>query len=386
MDRAALIWDPALADYNLGPTHPLNPVRLTLSVDLMEAYGFLDEDDIIDPRPATDLQIALVHSRGYIETVVEASDWGTGLHAGSGLGTDDNPIFPGMHDVAALICGASITGLREVVTGKRTRTFSIAGGLHHAHRSRAAGFCVFNDAAVAIAVAREERPGLRVLYIDVDAHHGDGVEEAFAGSAEVMTISLHESGLFAFPGTGFPSETGYDAGRGYAVNVPLPRLATDECYRLAFDHVVDPLARAFAPDVIVAQLGADAHHTDPLTDLGMTLPGYRDVVDRIIALADDLCEGRLAALGGGGYQIVTVVPLAWTWVMARLTGVELAEEIPENWRERVVAKGLAQPPRTLGADDRFELPAAQAEFVLTQTETAIRDVRDAVFPLHGLVP
>jgi acetoin utilization protein AcuC len=384
--RAALIWDPALADYDLGPGHPLNPRRLTLTVELMAAYGIPEPGGIIVPRTASEQELMLVHSSGYIETVVEASDWGTGLHAGSGLGTEDNPIFPGMHRISALICGASIVALQEVLSGRRTRTFSIAGGLHHAHRSRAAGFCVYNDVAVAIAVARAARPDLRVLYVDIDAHHGDGVQEAFGGSPKVMTVSLHESGMYAFPGTGFPSEMGYDEGLGYAVNVPMPRLATDECYRLAFDRVVAPLARAFQPDVIVAQLGADAHHDDPLTELGMTLPGYRDIVDRIVGIADDLCEGRLVALGGGGYQIVTVVPLAWTWVMARLLGIELADEVPESWRGRVLAMLGTEAPRSLGATDEFELPGEQAASVLTQTEAVIREARGALFPLHGLTP
>jgi acetoin utilization protein AcuC len=352
----------------------------------MAAYGIPRPGGTIEPRAASEQELMLVHSAGYIETVIEASDWGTGLHTGSGLGTEDNPIFPGMHRISALVCGASIVAVDEVLSGRRTRTFSIAGGLHHAHRSRAAGFCVYNDVAVAIAVARAARPELRVLYVDIDAHHGDGVQEAFDGTPKVMTVSLHETGVYAFPGTGFPSEMGHDEGRGYAVNVPMPRFATDECYRLAFDRVVAPLARAFQPDVIVGQFGADAHHSDPLTDLGMTLPGYRDTVDRVVGLADELCEGRLVALGGGGYQIVNVVPLAWTWVMGRLLGIELADEIPEIWRERVVALARKDAPRSLGANDIFELPAEQAASVLAQTGLVVREARDALFPLHGLIP
>lgn len=386
MARAALIWDPALAAYDLGPHHPLNPVRLTLTVDLMAAYGITQIADTIRPRIATDSELGLVHSSGYIEGVRESSDWGTGLHAGMGLGTEDNPIYPGMHDIAALTCGASMAGLSEVLSGSHKRTFSIAGGMHHAHHHRAAGFSVYNDAAVAIAVERSANPGLRVLYIDIDAHHGDGVQEAFYGSADVMTVSVHETGMQAFPGTGFPPENGYGEGVGYSVNVPMPTFATDACYRLAFDATVVPLARAFAPDVIVAQLGVDAHHDDPQTDLGMTLPGYHDLVRRIIALADELCEGRLAALGGGGYHIVEVVPLAWTWVMAELLGVELDDEVPESWRTHVCETIGHEPPRSLGATDGFELPPEQAASVLEQTEATVREVRELLFPIHGIRP
>ena len=386
MDRAALVWDPQLAAYDLGDAHPLNPLRLTLSIELMDALGVLGANTIVAPRQATENELLLVHSIGYIETVREASDWTFGTGPAMGLGTEDNPIYPGMHEIAALTCGSTMCGIEEVLAGRREKTFSIAGGMHHAHRSRAAGFSVYNDAAVGISVAREARPGLRVLYVDIDAHHGDGVQEAFAGSAEVLTISIHESGLYTFPGTGFPGEIGYGAGEGFSANVPLPAYATDECFALAFDEVVAPLARAFAPDIIVAQLGVDAHHLDPQTELGLTLPGYRSLVRGIIALADELCEGRLAALGGGGYHIVDVVPLAWAWVMARLGGVELGDEVPDIWRSQVRSRLGCEPPRSMGAEDRFDSPVERSQHVLTLTAERVRETRAAVFPHHGLTP
>jgi acetoin utilization protein AcuC len=328
----------------------------------------------------------LVHSIGYIEAVREASDWGFGTRMAMGLGTEDNPVYPGMHDIAALTCGSTIRGIDEVLSDGRKRTFSIAGGMHHAHRSRAAGFSVYNDASVGIAVARQKQPGLRVLYIDIDAHHGDGVQESFAGSAEVLTISIHESGLYTFPGTGFPGECGYGPGEGFAANVPLPAYATDECFALAFDQVVVPAARAFQPDIIVAQLGVDAHHDDPQTELGMTIPGYRSLVRGIIGLADELCDGRLAALGGGGYHIVEVVPLAWTWLMATLGSVELSDEVPEVWREHVRSRLGCEPPHSMGAHDHFESPPERAERVLELTAERVREAREAVFPHLGIAP
>lgn len=386
VDRAALIWDPYLAAYDMGPGHPLDPRRLTLTVELMEAFGLLGPDVVVTPEKATDEDLRLVHSSGYIEAVHQASDWSTDFRPDMGLGTADNPIFPDMHEVAALQCGAAILGVEEVLSGRRTRTFSIAGGMHHAHRSRAAGFCVYNDAAVGIAVALRARPGLKVLYIDIDAHHGDGVQEAFIDSADVMTLSIHESGVYAFPGTGFSEDIGSGLGEGYAANVPLPAYATDECFALAFDGVIVPLARAFRPDVIVAQLGIDAHHSDPLIELGLTLPGYRSLVRGIIGLADELCQGRLAALGGGGYRIVDVVPLAWTWVMAELQGVELSDVVPEEWRVRTRARMGCEPPQGMGAQDRFDSPAERVENVLRLTAERVLATRQAVFPLHGLTP
>ena len=386
MNRAALIWSPELAAYDLGEAHPLNPLRLTLTVELMQSFGMLASNDVISPRPASDNELLLVHSLGYIEAVREASDWGAGLRPGMGLGTEDNPVYPGMHDIAALTCGASIQGIEAVLSGRQLRTFSIAGGMHHAHRSRAAGFSVYNDAAVGIAVARERHPGLKVLYIDIDAHHGDGVQEAFAGSAEVLTISIHETGLHAFPGTGFPGEIGYGPGEGFSANVPLPMDATDECFELAFDEVVAPLAAAFRPGLIVAQLGVDAHHRDPQTDLCQTLPGYRSLVRRIVRLADELCAGRLAASGGGGYHVVDVVPLAWTWVMAELGDVQLPDAVPEVWREHVRARMGCEPPSSMGERDEVDTPPDRTAELLALTSEQARAAREAVFPHHGLVP
>jgi acetoin utilization protein AcuC len=385
-DRAALIWDADLAGYDMGPSHPLDPLRLKLTVELMEAFGLVVPDVVISPRGATEDELLLVHSAEYIEAVRHAGDRPSDFIPAMGLGTADDPVFPDMHRVASLTCGASIRGIEEVLSGRRMRTFSIAGGMHHAHRDRAAGFCVYNDAAVGIAVAGERRPDLRVLYVDIDAHHGDGVQEAFADSAQVLTISIHESGQYAFPGTGFPAEIGHGAGEGFSANVPLPVRATDECFALAFDDVVVPLARAFRPDIVVAQLGVDAHYSDPLTDLGLTLPGYRSLVRGIIGLADELCGGRLAAVGGGGYRIVDVVPPAWTWVMAELGDMWLPDEVPEVWRDSVRSRLGCEPPRSMGDRDRFELPAERVEAVLALTADRIREAREAVFRYHGLAP
>jgi acetoin utilization protein AcuC len=386
MDGAALIWDPDLTSYYMGPAHPLDPVRLTLTAQLIEAFGFLAPADVIHPRSATEDELRLVHSLRYIEAVRHAGDWSTDFSPTMGLGTADNPIFPGMHEAAALTCGATIEGIEEVLAGRRPRTFSIAGGMHHAHRDRAAGFCVYNDAAVGIAAARRERPDLRVVYIDIDGHHGDGVEEAFASCAEVLTISTHESGDYAFPGTGFSTDIGTGAGLGFAANVPLPAYATDECFSMALDGVVAPLTRAFRPDLIVAQVGIDTHHSDPLLDLGLTIPGYRRLVRGIVGLADEACAGRLAAVGGGGYRTVDVVPPAWSWVMAELAGVELPDQVPEAWREQVRALLGRDAPESMGECDRFDSPAERVQAVLELTARRVQETRDAVFPYHGLTP
>ena len=386
MSQAALIWDPRLADYDLGDGHPLNPIRLVLATSLMDSLGLLGPGIVLAPSEASEDQLRLVHSAGYIEAVRHAGDWASDFRPHMGLGTEDNPVYPGMHEVAALTCGGSILAMDEVLSGRRIRTLSIAGGMHHAHKARAAGFSIYNDAAVAIAVALEQNPDLRVLYLDIDAHHGDGVQEAFAGSGQVLTISIHESGLYAFPGTGFPGEVGYGSGEGFSANVPLPSLATDECFDLAFERVVAPLARAFRPDIIVAQVGVDAHYADPQTELGMTLQGYRALVGKTISLADEVCAGRLVALGGGGYHAVEVVPLAWAWVLAELGGLQLDDEVPEEWRASTRALLGVEPPTSMGERDSFSLPAETSEKVLLATAETIGQTRAAVFPAHGLEP
>jgi acetoin utilization protein AcuC len=389
--NSILVYSPALAAYDLGPDHPLRPERYTLAVELMEAYGLVPDGTaegraegarpvdtpaalgVIPPAPATDDDLLRVHTPELVAAVRSAGrgerlSWATA--ARHGIGTMDTPAFPKMHEAAALVAGATSIAVDEVLSGRAGRALNVAGGLHHAHRDRVAGFCVYNDAAVAIARALRDAPDLRVLYVDIDAHHGDGVQAIFFEEPRVLTVSLHETGLALYPGTGFVSERGDGAGRGFAANVPLPPLATDACYRAAFDEAVAPLSRRFGPDLIVAQCGADAHHADPLTDLGLTLAGHRWLVRSIVALADELCCGRLVALGGGGYGWEHVVPRAWAALAAELAGVDLPDELPEAWRAHVRAVAHVEPPSTL-REDRFDVgPPAEAR-LLAETRDAV---------------
>jgi len=288
-----------------------------------------------------------------------------------GLGTADNPVFEGMHEVSALIVGGGIEGIAAVLDGRCRRTFNIAGGLHHAQRDRASGFCVYNDPAVAIAWALRENPDARVAYVDVDAHHGDGVQNAFYDTDRVLTLSVHESGQYLFPDTGFVSDIGAGAGEGFAVNVPMPPLAGDGCYHEVLERVIAPALRAYRPDILVAQCGCDNHHEDPLTHLALTLPGYRTLVHDLFALADEVCDGRIAACGGGGYGVYRTVPRAWTCVLAELLGEMLPEELPEAWRAQDSAASGAEAPRLLTADDEFELSEPREAKVTAETDGGI---------------
>ncbi|HEX9092615.1 MAG TPA: acetoin utilization protein AcuC [Coriobacteriia bacterium] len=396
-----LVYSPAMAGYDLGPGHPLKPARFALAVELMEAYGLVPPGTagdgratraavaragvggpsgadgalrVVAPSAATDVQLLRAHDPRYVATVRSAGAQSERFFPPrAGLGGDDTPVFPRMHEAAALVAGAAVRAVDDVMGGTVTRALSVAGGLHHAHRDRAAGFCVYNDCAVGIAHALAERPDLRVLYVDIDAHHGDGVQAAFWDDPRVLTISVHETGFALYPGTGFARERGGPTARGSAANVAMPPDATDACYRLAFDEAVAPLARRFAPGLVVAQCGADAHHSDPLTSLGLTLPGYRWLVRAIVALADELCAGRLVAFGGGGYSWEHVVPRAWTALAAELAGAAPADGLPQAWRDRVRSVTGAEPPLGL-SEDRFDTGGAAEARLLADTREAVADL------------
>lgn len=376
----AFAFSTALGGYDLGPQHPLKPERVLRAIALIEAYGLVSEDALrpLEPRPASHDELLRVHDAEYIDVVKTASRTGEIWPPERGLGPGgDTPAFKGMHDAAALVAGATLEAVRAVTDGGYLRAFAPAGGLHHAHRDRAAGFCVYNDPAVAIAAALDRDPSLRIMYLDVDAHHGDGVQEAFYAEPRVLTLSIHEDGRYLYPGTGSFRERGTGAGEGFAINVPLPPYATPGCFLLAFDSVAVPAARTFGPDLIVAQCGADAHWSDPLTTLGMTMQGFDDLYSRIVALADDVCGGRLVACGGGGYSWEHVVPRAWTLLAANLVGARLAEELPTAW---VTDIGTSPVPTSLHADQPPQTAAGLEEELLRDTRWVIGKLRELGVP------
>ncbi len=378
----ALIYSDSYQGYELSPTHPMKPARLMLTYELMRGCGLLKTGvEVVEPRAATEAELELIHSREYIAKVKQLSEPAAPAAAGSGwgLGTGDNPIFPRMHEASALIAGASVTAASLVMEGAAEHAFNMAGGLHHALRARASGFCVYNDAAIAIAWLKQ-RYGARVLYIDIDAHHGDGVQYAFEADPDVLTVSFHESGMYLFPGTGFTNETGSGAGLGYAVNLPLPPGAGNSEFLEAFEALVPPLARAFKPDIIVTQDGCDAHWSDPLSHLALTVSGFRELFERQHRLAHELTGGRWLALGGGGYQAYTAVPRVWTVLLGVMSGQEPPEELPEEWR-RLCARFESGPvPRRLSEDESPALPAAEAERIRGSVATSIEEVKKGVAP------
>ncbi len=369
--KAALVYSAALAEHELSEMHPMKPVRIRLAYELADAAGFLEAEgaQLAPPRPATDEELALFHDRDYIDAVRAI---GAGLavpdEAAYGFGQGDNPTYPGIFDAQALSAGGTMAAAELVTRADVGVAFAPAGGLHHAMPRRASGFCVFNDPVMAIeALVRE---GRRVVYVDIDCHHGDGVQHAFYGSRDVMTISLHESGQFLFPGTGSVGESGEGDGEGYSVNVPLAPYTDDETYSLAFEAVVPPLIEAFAPDVLFTQLGIDTHYLDPITHLRLTTQGFARTVARLGELVGP--ETSWVAAGGGGYDLGAVAR-GWSMAFAVMAGVDIPDRIPEEFTEY---PGLS----TFADEQPAPLEPAVAEQVRAFAERSVEEVRNTIFP------
>jgi acetoin utilization protein AcuC len=380
---AALVWDEGYLAYDFGD-HPLNPVRLDLTIRLARELGVLDAVTVVPPEPADDAQLLTVHDADYLAAVRRASV--DPAFEGYGLGTSDDPVFAGMYDASALVAGGSALAARALWDGDAEHAVNIAGGLHHAMRDHASGFCIFNDVVLAIRELLASGAG-RIAYVDVDVHHGDGVQAAFYDDPRVLTISLHQDPRTLFPGTGLPSEVGRGAAEGTALNVALPPGTDDAGWLRAFRAVVPSAVRAFGPDVLVTQCGCDTHHDDPLANLDLTVDGQRTAIGDLHALAHQLAGGKWLAFGGGGYGLVRCVPRTWTHLIAEMSGrpVDPQTPIPPGWAVHVRSLG-GRPPERMG--ERTDEP------VVTRWEPgghswldrAVGATRGAAFPLLGLDP
>ncbi|MEU0859843.1 acetoin utilization protein AcuC [Streptomyces griseofuscus] len=387
--RAQLMWDEAVTGYDFGPGHPMDPVRLALTRKLVGALGVDRELEIVAAKPAGESTLRLVHRDDYIEAVKAASADPAGADTSYGLGTLDDPAFAGMHEVSALIAGQSVAAAEAVWRGEALHAVNFTGGLHHAMPGAASGFCVYNDAA--LAIARLLELGVeRVAYVDVDVHHGDGVQAAFWEDPRVLTISVHEHPRTLFPQSGWPQETGAGAGEGAAVNLPLPAGTGDAGWVRAFHAVVPELLADFRPQVLVSQHGADTHFEDPLAHLAVSLDAQRAVQLACHELAHEYADGKWVALGGGGYAVVDVVPRSWTHLVAIAAGRPVAPEtvIPEGWRQEVYARTRELAPQRM-TDGRWPVSWAPWEGgydPADRLDQSVLATRRAAFPLRGLLP
>lgn len=335
-DSIALVHHPDFLRYDFGPQHPLRPERISVSLDLLEAARLWNpRTETLTPGPATVSELELVHDPAYVKCVEESSHGliparGAERH---GLSSADNPAFEGMHEAAAMVTGGTVAAARSIMNGDLIHAFNPAGGLHHATRERASGFCIYNDPAVAAAVLVKEY-GARVLYIDLDCHHGDGVQWIFYDNPNVLTVSYHESGRFLFPGTGEVNEVGQGAGLGYSVNIPMQPFTQDESWLSALRALLPDLAERFRPDFVLSNHGCDTHVWDPLTHLSLSTASFVAQARLAHELAHTHASGRWLAVGSGGYDWRRVVPRSWAIVWAEMTGRSLPERLPVEWLRR----------------------------------------------------
>jgi acetoin utilization protein AcuC len=380
-----VFWDERLTSYDFGPEHPMNPVRVDLTMALARELGVFDAPGVSlqEFTPAGDDLLLLVHDQAYIDAVrAERPD------PARGIGLADNPVFAGMHDASALVAGATVAAARAVWNGTATHAANIAGGLHHAMRGAASGFCVYNDPAIAIAWLLEQG-ARRVAYVDVDVHHGDGVQAAFYDDPRVLTISLHETPRTLFPGTGLPQESGAE---GTSVNVALPPGTDDKHWLRAFDAVVPPLLREFAPEVLLTQQGCDSHELDPLAHLTLSVDGQRAAYRALHRLAHETAGGRWILVGGGGYELVHVVPRAWTHLLAEAAERPIPPETPtpQAWRDYVRERTGARAPERMTDSEHGSDPEvwtwASGYDPANPVDRAVLATRKAIFPEHGMDP
>jgi acetoin utilization protein AcuC len=383
-----IAWEDALAEYNFGPEHPMSPTRLDLTIRLARELGLLDLDEVtvVGAEPASDADLLSVHTPEYLRAVRAASESPAQADVAFGLGTEDVPAFAGMHEAAARIVGATTELARTVWSGKVKHGVNITGGMHHAMPAKASGFCIYNDLAVAIRSVLDAGAE-RVAYVDVDVHHGDGVERIFWDDPRVLTISLHETGQVLFPGTGFSQDVGGPEAEGSAVNVMFPPGTGDAGWLRAFEAVVTPLLRAFRPQMLFTQHGCDTHAEDPLAHLSLTVDAQRQSYVQLHDLSCELCEGRWLAVGGGGHEIVEVVPRAWSHLIgiAAHRPVDPETPIPPRWREYVRERyGQVAPARMTDGEAAWWRSWATGHDPADPVDRTVMATRKSVFPLHGL--
>ncbi|SEM75158.1 acetoin utilization protein AcuC [Paenibacillus sp. OV219] len=390
-DNAVYIHHQDASRYKFNKDHPFDPMRLTLTHSLLQSANALNDSQYRHPAAADDELLKLVHRPDYIDAVRMLSADKPDAEAIKraelyGLNTDDTPYFPGMHEATASIVGGSVMAADLVMSGQAKHAYHMAGGLHHAFPDRGAGFCVYNDAAIAIAHIRKQY-GARVLYIDTDVHHGDGVQWTFYADPDVCTYSIHETGKYLFPGTGFVAERGIDAGYGTTINVPVEPYTEDESWLASFATTIEKVTQVFKPDVIVSQHGCDAHAYDPLSHIHCSMRIYQAMPALIHQLAHRYTDGRWIAVGGGGYDIWRVVPRAWALVWLEMTDHPIAaqlreqtgnEPLPQAWIDSWSANSPEELPTHWLDDSRLWQPIPR------RSEIEARNREVAELAIQGL--
>ncbi len=369
-----------LRNYEFKPEHPLKPDRLRLTYSLSEILGLLDKVRVIEPTIATREDLELFHTPEFIDAVIKCGEE-LCVDYRHGLGTPDNPVFPNIYEAAARYVGATLDAMTEIQKGA-SNAFVISGGLHHAQRTAASGFCIFNDIALAI-MKLQKKKNCKVMYIDIDAHHGDGVQNAFYRSKDVLTFSVHQNGKNFFPGTGFVYEMGGGDAIGYSVNVPVSAGASSEELIDIINELAIPLMESYNPDLLVTQLGVDGHFLDPLAHLAYSSHGYETVIKKFRDLSSDICDLGWLAVGGGGYHPINVARL-WTLFLAIMLDEKIPNTFPEEFKEECRNLGYTNFPEGIRDETEVVQQYYPRSVVKLDVERSIRRVKETIFPYHGL--
>ena len=369
--RLAYVYSDDFLKYDFGPSHPLTPIRLKLTYELSREKGLIDDQNItvLPPRVATEEEVGLFHVEEYISLVKQMSKSGHGL-----LDLGDTPAFKGVYEASAMTVGATLDAVDAVMKGQADHGMNISGGLHHAHEDRASGFCVFNDPAVAIAYLKKKHHLQRIMYFDMDAHHGDGVMYGFYADPGVLDVDLHEDGRYLFPGTGFTFETGEKGSEGLKINIPMLPGTGDDPYLRAFREIVPKLVRGYKPEFIIVQCGADSHSDDMLAHLRLTTRTYEEIITTLHKLAHEVASGRIVAVGGGGYNPANVAR-CWTVVAASLLEVQPTDDVPDEWKNSLRRSTGSTPPKSLRSEpSKGDSPETGAD----QVRKNIEDLRKRI--------
>ena len=382
MNKAVFVYSEELLKYRFSQEHPFNQKRLKITLDLLQKSKLIEDRHIIPPRMATDEELQLIHDPNYILAVKMA---GQGLLSAEqaenyGLGTEDTPMFPNMHEASAMLVGGTLTAVDQVMTGQSQHALHIGGGLHHGFRGKASGFCIYNDSSVAIKYI-QEKYNAKVLYVDTDAHHGDGVQWSFYDDDQVCTFSIHETGRYLFPGTGNTNERGQGKGYGYSFNIPVDAFTEDDSWLYAYETAFREITEFFRPDIILTQNGADSHYYDPLTHLSATMKIYEKIPQLAHELAHQYCNGKWIAVGGGGYDIWRVVPRAWSRIWIEMTDTtNIKGPLPLEWVESWQKESPVALPTTWEDPDGIYNPIPRKAEI---TEKNFQVVEKALYQIRS---
>jgi len=371
--KKILIYSSSLSSFEFGPDHPFKPDRAARMMELLNRYSLIYENnqEIIDPEPIEEDLLKLFHSKKYLNLLKKSSEGIFDLEMlEAGIGNPDNPVIIGIYDFFRKAAGGTHHGAMMLLNNEADFVFNPHGGFHHAGKNYAEGFCYIND--IAITIQDLVNKGQKVAYIDIDVHHGNGVQDAFYSTDRVLTISIHETGKTLYPWGGYENETGIKMGEGYNINIPLLEGTDDDVYLYAFESLIPEAVKKFNPDILLAEIGGDVHMEDPLAHLSLTSNGYK----KAISIIRGLCP-KILATGGGGYNLYKTSAL-WTIAWAEFCQIKPFDNFAGS------VGGMMYGPETKSGqleDPPFALKGEIREKCMQESKRIVRYVQKNILPL-----